>query len=141
MASSVPDGVYSICLPNSQDCITDTGEGRWLNLMQKGYLGPDAHKIIVKYIAERGGYYLQFEKSKKYITFDGEPSMNNKLLDGDKPRYFKITAHEYYPDLFVIAVAENKEYHLGMALERIFPPWVAMQNMEAAQPWHFASVY
>ncbi|QRV81690.1 hypothetical protein RhiJN_09705 [Ceratobasidium sp. AG-Ba] len=140
MGLPVPDGVYSCELPNGV-CITDSGEGRWLNLMPPNSLGRDAHKIIVKYNLDRGAYSLQFEKSKSYLTFDGVPSNNNKLLPGDKPRYFTITPHEYEKDKFVIGIKENKEDHLGMARELIYPPWVAMNNMQVAQAWHLASVY
>ncbi|KAG9120730.1 hypothetical protein FRC07_003651 [Ceratobasidium sp. 392] len=138
MANPVPDGVYSISLSSGgAGSITDTGEGRYLSLLPHGALGDDADKINVAYKPEKGAYSLQFAKSGKYLTWLDEPRMNNKLVTGDKPRYFKIAKHEYYEDLFIISVAEDKQYHLAMALERIFPPWVALNNYPDKQPWGF----
>ncbi|QRW10447.1 hypothetical protein RhiLY_09446 [Ceratobasidium sp. AG-Ba] len=67
--------------------------------------------------------------------------MNNNLLTGNKPRYFHIEQHPYYGDMFVIRLVENKDYSLAMALERIFPPWVAMNNFPDTQAWDFKGVY
>ncbi|QRW10446.1 hypothetical protein RhiLY_09445 [Ceratobasidium sp. AG-Ba] len=119
-----------------QGSITDPGEDRWIPLLPHGSLGADADKIAVKFNVEKG-YTFQFTKSKKYITFDGPPSINNKLLDGDKPRYFKIEQHPYQLDCYAIKVAEDKNFHLGLAMERIFPPWIAMSNFPEKQPWKF----
>ncbi|KAB5591456.1 hypothetical protein CTheo_5101 [Ceratobasidium theobromae] len=137
MHHKIPDGVYSIELPHGNSAITDSGEGHWLNLMHPGDLGKDADKIEVKYNDSHGAYSFKFKASKKYITFNGQPSMNNKLLTGDKPRYFKIAQHEQYPEQYVIYVAENIHYHLAIALERIYPPWVAMELTPEKQPWDF----
>ncbi|KAG8707089.1 hypothetical protein FRC09_002033 [Ceratobasidium sp. 395] len=135
--TNIPDGCYFIQLPNSETAITDPGEGRYLHLLPHGTLGPDADKILVKHNDDKGAYSLQFEKSKKYLTYLNDPSMNNKLVDGDKPRYFKIAKHPYYPDQYVICAAEDKNYHVGMAMERIFPPWVALSALPETQPWSF----
>ncbi|QRV96125.1 hypothetical protein RhiJN_24143 [Ceratobasidium sp. AG-Ba] len=137
----VPDGIYCIQVPYEGGGITDVGEGRWLEFLPKGNLGPDAHKVVVKYNMDKNAYSFQFEKSKKFITYGNEPSMNNKLVLGDKPRYFTIRPHEYETDQFVIGVAEKKEYNVAMALERIYPPWVAMSNFSPPQPWHIAGIY
>ncbi|KAG8708610.1 hypothetical protein FRC09_001141 [Ceratobasidium sp. 395] len=139
--TAVPDGVYAIQLPNSDTAITDPGEGRYLHLLPHGALGQDADKIKVNYNGDKGAYSLQFEKSKKYLSYTDVPAMNNKLIDGDKPRYFKITKHDYYPDQFVITAAEDKNYHVGMALERIYPPWVALSSFPEKQPWSFKGAY
>ncbi|CAE6445587.1 unnamed protein product [Rhizoctonia solani] len=135
--SHIGDGVYSITIPFGPGCITDPGEGRWVPLVPSGSLGSDADKIRVVFNQDRGAYSLQFEKSKKYITFGGEPSMNNKLLTGDKPRYFKIEQHPYGPGQYAIKAAENKNFHLGLAMERVFPPWVAMTSLPEQQQWEF----
>ncbi|CAE6461115.1 unnamed protein product [Rhizoctonia solani] len=135
--AAIPDGVYKIQLPHGNSFITDPGEGRFLHLLPDEALGKNADKIKVTYNSERGAYSLQFEKSKKYLTFEREPSRNNKLVDGDKPRYFKIDKHSYYADHYAIYVAEDRQFHLGMAMERIYPPWVAMQNFPDIQPWKF----
>ncbi|KAG9082631.1 hypothetical protein FS749_006704 [Ceratobasidium sp. UAMH 11750] len=141
MASPVPDGIYSISLPFNGGAITDPGEGRYLLLLKPDSLGPHAHKIKVVYKHEKGAYTLQFEHSKEYLTWDGVPSQNNKLLTGDKPRYFKITQHHYETDKFVISTAEDKFFHVGVALERIFPPWVALSNFPEKQAWAFEGIY
>ncbi|KAG9086942.1 hypothetical protein FS749_003269 [Ceratobasidium sp. UAMH 11750] len=141
MVNSIPDGIYTIELPFGQGAITDTGEGRYLNLLPHGSLGPDADKISAVYKAERGGYALQFEKSKKYLTWVEALRMNTKLVAGDKPRHFQITRHDYQEDMFVISVVEDKQYHVGLALERIVPPWIALSNFPEKQAWAFKSVY
>jgi len=128
---------YSIELPFGGGNITDTGEGRYLNLLPQGSLGPDAHKIKVVYNSDKGGYAFQFANSGKYLTWINEPSMNNKLVTGDKPRYFRITPHEYEKDKYTISIVEAKEYHLGPALERIYPPWVALLAFPERQAWAF----
>ncbi|CEL62831.1 hypothetical protein RSOLAG1IB_12581 [Rhizoctonia solani AG-1 IB] len=135
--SQIADGVYTISLPHGDSRITDPGEGRWLNLLPGGSLGKDADKIRIKFNGDRGGYSLQFEKSGKYFTFEGSPFPNNKLLDGDKPRYFKIQKHEFYPDMYAINLSEDKNFHIAMAMERIYPPWVAMNSFPEMQPWKF----
>ncbi|KAL8243843.1 hypothetical protein R6Q59_010101 [Mikania micrantha] len=134
--SDISEGVYAIQLPNSDTCITDPGEGRYLNVLPKGSFGPDAYKIRVR--KESGGVYsLQFTASKKFITYNSDAGMNNKLVDGDKPKLFKIQKHEYYPDTWVITAAENQTYHVGLALERIYPPWVALSSFPERQAWSF----
>ncbi|QRW10444.1 hypothetical protein RhiLY_09443 [Ceratobasidium sp. AG-Ba] len=120
--------------------VTDPGEGRWVPLLPRDTLGPDADKIELTFNIDKGGYSLKFKKSQKYLTFDGPPSINNKLLDGDKPRYFKIEQHSYDSDRYAIYVAEDKKFHLGLAMERIFPPWVAMNNFPEVQPWEIKRV-
>ncbi|EUC61421.1 transmembrane protein, putative [Rhizoctonia solani AG-3 Rhs1AP] len=127
--SRIEDGVYIISVPFGPGCITDPGEGRWVPLVPHNALGKDADKIIIQYNHDRGAFSLQFENSKKYITFDGIPSVNNKLKDGEKPRYFKIERHEFASDKYAICVAENKHFHVGMAMERVFPPWIAMSGL------------
>ncbi|KAG8738962.1 hypothetical protein FRC12_016470 [Ceratobasidium sp. 428] len=141
MANPVPDGVYSIQLPFGGSSITDTGEGRYISLLPPGELGEDADKIQVAYKHEKGAYSFRFEKSKKYLTWEGDLRMNTKLIDGDKPRYFRITKHDFQEDGFTIIAAEDKQYHVGLALERIFPPWVALSNFPEKQPWLFKGVY
>ncbi|CCO36410.1 hypothetical protein RSOLAG1IB_11654 [Rhizoctonia solani AG-1 IB] len=136
----INDGVYTISIPFGPGCITDPGEGRWVPLVPHGSLGPDADKILVRFNPDRGAYSLQFEKSKKYLTFEREPFPNNKLLDGDKPRYFKIEQHPYAPDQYMILVAEQSNYNIGPAMERIFPPWVAMGSSPQAQQWEFKKI-
>ncbi|CAE6461104.1 unnamed protein product [Rhizoctonia solani] len=138
--STVPDGVYSLELPFEQGSITDTGHGRWINILQPGSLGPDAHKVKVTYNKDKGAYTLQFEKSKLYITYEQEPRVNNKLIPGDKPRYFQIKPHDYDEDKYVIIVAEDKKFHVGLAMERIYPPWVAMTNFPEKQAWAFRKI-
>ncbi|KAG8685088.1 hypothetical protein FRC11_011147 [Ceratobasidium sp. 423] len=133
--STIPDGVYIISVPMGPGCITDPGEGRWVPLVPHNSLGKDADKIKIKYNHDQGAYSLQFEKSGKYLTFEGMPRMNNKLLDGDKPRYFKIDQHPYGPDQYAIKVAENKFFHVGLAMERVYPPWIAMTNLPEVQQW------
>ncbi|CAE6426308.1 unnamed protein product [Rhizoctonia solani] len=133
--SKIEDGVYIISVPMGPGCITDPGEGRWVPLVPHKSLGKDADKIKIKYNQDKGAYSLQFEKSGKYLTFEGSPSINNKLLDGDKPRYFKIAQHPYASDQYVIKVAEDPTYHIGIAMERIFPPWIAMTNLPEMQQW------
>ncbi|KAB5591458.1 hypothetical protein CTheo_5103 [Ceratobasidium theobromae] len=135
MHNKISDGVYSIQLPHGSSAITDPGEGRWLNLMHPGELGKDADKIEVRFNQERGAYSFKFAASKKYITYEGEPSTNNKLCTGDKPRYFRIVQHEYYPEQYVIYTVENMHFHFAIAFERIFPPWVAMISGSDKQPW------
>lgn len=116
--SVIPDGTYSIELPFGNGAITDPGEGRFLNILPQGSLGPDAHKVSwliwstgaiiivlalqikIAYKSDKGGYALQFVKSGKYLTWNDEPSMNNKLVTGDKPRYFRITPHDYERDKY-----------------------------------------
>ncbi|CAE6484085.1 unnamed protein product [Rhizoctonia solani] len=133
--SKIEDGVYIISVPMGPGCITDPGEGRWVPLVPHNSLGKDADKIRIKYNHDQGAYSLQFEKSGKYLTFDGLPAMNNKLLDGDKPRYFKIEQHPYSPDQYAIKVAENRAFHIGLAMERVFPPWIAMTSLPEMQQW------
>ncbi|KAG8708609.1 hypothetical protein FRC09_001140 [Ceratobasidium sp. 395] len=141
MANPVPDGVYSIQLPFGGGSITDAGEGRYLNLLDPGTLGPDAHKIKAYYKDDKGAYSLQFEKSGKYLTWADETlHMNTKLVVGDKPRYFKIAKHQFEEDKFSISAADDKQYHVGLALERIYPPWVALLNFPEKQPWAFNKV-
>ncbi|KAG8738655.1 hypothetical protein FRC11_001214, partial [Ceratobasidium sp. 423] len=123
MKSTIADGVYSLELPFEQGCICDTGEGRWVNILQPGSLGPDAHKVKVTHNKEKGAYSLQFEKSKLYITFDGLPKINNKLIPGHKPRYFRIEPHDYDEGKYVIIVAEAKQFHIGLSMDQIVPPW------------------
>ncbi|KAF8600445.1 hypothetical protein BDV93DRAFT_525452 [Ceratobasidium sp. AG-I] len=135
--ATIPDGTYCIELPMGGPSITDSGEGRYLNLLPQGSLGPDAHKINIVYNSSQGAYAFKFAASGKCLTFLGEPGMNNKLVTGDKPRYFKISKHEYEQDKYTISVAEGKEFHIGMALERIFPPWVAMLSFPEKQAWSF----
>ncbi|KAG8751316.1 hypothetical protein FRC12_012509 [Ceratobasidium sp. 428] len=137
MANPVPDGTYSIELPFDGGCITDPGEGRFLHLLPHGVLGEDADKINVLYKPEKGCYIFQFAKSKKYLTWEGDLKTNTKLIDGDKPSCFKITKHNYEEDKFTISAAEDKQYHVGPALERIYPPWVAMLNFPEKQAWAF----
>ncbi|KAJ1301167.1 hypothetical protein OPQ81_003578 [Rhizoctonia solani] len=138
--SNIENGVYIFSVPMGQGCITDPGEGRFLHLLPHGALGEDADKIRVNYNQDKGAYSLQFEKSKKYLSFLGEPSMNNKLVPDDKPRYFKIERHPYYPDMHVVKIAEDKSFHVGMALERIFPPWIAMTKLPEMQPWEVKQI-
>ncbi|CAE6498810.1 unnamed protein product [Rhizoctonia solani] len=133
--SRIEDGLYVIGLPFGESYITDPGEGRFLPLLPTGNLGKDANKIKLQYKEDKGAYSLQFEKSGKYLTFEGPPSINNKLLDGDKPRYFKIEAHPYAQGQYAIKVAEDKKFHIGLAMERIFPPWVAMNSFPEVQSW------
>ncbi|QRV96127.1 hypothetical protein RhiJN_24145 [Ceratobasidium sp. AG-Ba] len=140
MGLPVPDGIYSIQLPHNEACITDCGQGGWLSLLEKGKRG-DAHKIEVIYNIDKGAYSLRFEESKKYLTFQGAPSMDNKLFPSDKPRYFIIKPHEYEKDKFAIGVAEHKMFHIATAAEHIYPPVVAMNDMLQKQAWHFVSVY
>ncbi|KDN47617.1 hypothetical protein RSAG8_03407, partial [Rhizoctonia solani AG-8 WAC10335] len=110
---TIDDGVYSLELPFEQGCISDTGVGRYINILQPGSLGPDAHKVKVTYNKEKGAYTLQFEKSKLYITFEDEPRVNNKLLPGNKPRYFRIEPHDYDEGNYVIIVSEPNNSTLG----------------------------
>ncbi|KAF8752394.1 hypothetical protein RhiXN_11052 [Rhizoctonia solani] len=139
--STIKDGVYLFALPNSSgSCISDPGEGRYLPLLPPGAIDEDAHKIVVKWNEERGGYSLQFKKSGKYLAFEGPPGINNKLLDGDKPRYFKITEHVYDSEKYAITVSEDTKYHIGLAMERIFPPWVAMSSFPEVQAWDIKKV-
>ncbi|CAE6411121.1 hypothetical protein ACGC1H_006416 [Rhizoctonia solani] len=138
--SKIEDGVYIISVPMGPGCITDPGEGRWVPLAPHKSLGKDADKIRIKYSHDKGAYSFQFEKSQKYLTFEGMPSMNNKLLDGDKPRYFKIEEHPYHPDMHAIKIAENKNFHVGLAMERILPPWIAMSNLPEIQQWEIKKV-
>ncbi|KEP47090.1 hypothetical protein V565_168650 [Rhizoctonia solani 123E] len=114
-------------------CITDPGEGRWVPLVPHKSLGKDADKA-------HSAYSFQFEKSEKYLTFEGMPSMNNKLLDGDKPRYFKIEEHPYHPDMHAIKIAENKSFHVGLAMEHILPPWIAMSSLPDMQQWKIKKI-
>ncbi|KAG8700503.1 hypothetical protein FRC11_012876, partial [Ceratobasidium sp. 423] len=100
-------------------------------------LGPEAHKVKVVYHKDKGAYSLQFEKSKEYIGYEGEPEMNKKLIDSDKPRYFKLQPHEYQHGKYVIVPVENKAFHVGLAMERIFPPWVALSSLPEKQAWAF----
>ncbi|CAE6411133.1 unnamed protein product [Rhizoctonia solani] len=137
---AINDGVYSLELPFEQGCISDTGSGRYINVLQPGSLGPDAHKVKVTYNKEKGAYTLQFEKSKLYVTFEDEPRVNNKLLPGNKPRYFRIEPHEYDEGKYVIVVAEAKIFHIGLSMERISPPWVAMTNFPEKQSWAFRKI-
>ncbi|CAE6431298.1 unnamed protein product [Rhizoctonia solani] len=140
MKSNISDGVYSLELPFEQGCICDTGEGRWVNVLQPGSLGPDAHKVKVTYHKDKGAYSLQFEKSELYLTFDGMPTINNKLIPGHKPRYFRIEPHDYDEDKHTIIVDEDKHFHIGLAMERVFPPFVAMNNLSAKQSWAFRKI-
>ena len=43
----IPDGIYSIEVPFGGGAITDTGEGRYCNLLPPGALGPDANKVNI----------------------------------------------------------------------------------------------
>ncbi|CAE6498880.1 unnamed protein product [Rhizoctonia solani] len=138
--STIKDGVYALELPFEQGSMTDTGDGRWISILQPGSLGPDAHKVKVVYNKDKGAYTLQFEKSELYITFEGKPMINNKLTPGDKPRYFQIKPHQYEEDKYIIIVAEDKKFHIGLAMERIFPPWVAMNDFPEKQAWLFRKV-
>ncbi|KAF8600780.1 hypothetical protein BDV93DRAFT_510631 [Ceratobasidium sp. AG-I] len=126
----------SIRTSYGQGSVTDPGEGRFLHVLPHGALGEDADKIAIKYNADRGAYSLKFTKSGKFLTHADEPLHPNiKMVDGDKPAYFKITPHEYEKDKFCISHADNREYHVGLAMERIFPPWVALSNFPERQPW------
>ncbi|KAF8688603.1 hypothetical protein RHS03_09616, partial [Rhizoctonia solani] len=154
--STIKDGIYALELPFEQGSMTDTGDGRWISILQPGSLGPDAHKVKVVYNKDKGAYTLQFEKSELYITFEGKPMINNKLTPGDKPRYFQIKPHQYEEDKYMyvsgmprqnlslhadsIIVAEDKKFHIGLAMERIFPPWVAMNDFPEKQAWLFRKV-
>ncbi|CUA73470.1 hypothetical protein RSOLAG22IIIB_10829 [Rhizoctonia solani] len=133
--SKIEDGVYIISIPFGPGCITDPGEGRWVPLVPHNSLGKDADRVKIAYSEERGAYSIQFEKSGKYVAYNGAPTMNNKLLDGDKPCYFKIEKHEYSPEQYAIKVAENKTFHVGLAMERVYPPWVAMTSLPEVQQW------
>ncbi|CAE6411109.1 hypothetical protein ACGC1H_006415 [Rhizoctonia solani] len=133
--SRIEDGVYIISVPFGPGCITDPGEGRWVPLVPHGALGDKSDRIRIQYNHDRGAFSLQFEKSKKFMSFEGMPSMNNKLLDADKPRYFKIERHEYAPEQYAIYVAEHKAFHIGLAMERVYPPWIAMTSLPEVQQW------
>ncbi|CEL54986.1 hypothetical protein RSOLAG1IB_07479 [Rhizoctonia solani AG-1 IB] len=56
--STISDGVYSLELPFEQGSLTDTGHGRWINILQPGSLGPDAHKVKVTHNKDKGAYTL-----------------------------------------------------------------------------------
>ncbi|CUA77382.1 hypothetical protein RSOLAG22IIIB_12716 [Rhizoctonia solani] len=135
--SKIEDGVYIISVSIRPGCITDPGEGRWVPLVPHKSLGKDADRIKIKYSEDQGAYSLQFEKSGKYLTFEGLPALSNKLLDGDKPRYFKNEQQPYGPDKYAnsvanslltvglcsIKVAENKFFRIVLAMERVIPLW------------------
>ncbi|QRW10450.1 hypothetical protein RhiLY_09449 [Ceratobasidium sp. AG-Ba] len=140
MPLPVPDGIYCIKLPHSDSCISDPGQNHYLHLVPRDEDG-DAHKIEVQYKAERNGYVFRFEKSQKFLTWEDVPSKNTKLVPGDKPRYFTIKPHSDEKDFFAIGIVESKEFHVGMAKERIFPAWVALSDSDAVQPWRFEGVY
>lgn len=134
--ATIPDGLYSISLPFGGGDITNAGEGRILSLLPRGSLGPDASKISVKYVTGKG-YTFLFPNPGTYVSYDGEPRMNNKLMPTTTTRYFNIEKHEYDEGKFVILVADNKDFSVAPALERIYPPWVAMVAFPEKQPWVF----
>ncbi|KAI4190744.1 MAG: hypothetical protein L6R41_000606 [Letrouitia leprolyta] len=98
--ATIPDGLYSISLPFGAGDITDAGQGRFLNLLPRGALGPDASKINVKYVADKG-YTFQFSGSGSFISYEGAPRMNNKLMPTSSTRYFDIQKHDYEEDKFM----------------------------------------
>ncbi|KAK4690516.1 hypothetical protein P7C71_g6292, partial [Lecanoromycetidae sp. Uapishka_2] len=85
----IADGTYSIELPYDGGAITDVGEGRFLNLLSPGTLGPDVHKIDVSYDSSKG-YSFKFSTSGKFVTYNGDVQMNNKLIRSDTPRYYIV---------------------------------------------------
>ncbi|KDN47618.1 hypothetical protein RSAG8_03408, partial [Rhizoctonia solani AG-8 WAC10335] len=59
-------------------------------------------------------------------------------MDSHKARYFKIEQHPY--GQWAIKIAENLYYHVGIATERIIPPWVAMTSHDEVQQWEIKKI-
>ncbi|MFI9271186.1 hypothetical protein ACIGXM_10805 [Kitasatospora sp. NPDC052896] len=134
----IPDGLYTIGFPDCPSYLTAMASDRPAVLLP---LEPDLYRQqqwTVRRERPSGAYVLHNRATATYLRAD-EAATNQKVVCAALPAAWRISGDE---DKYVITFdadeqgdQEGQALTLGMALERIYPPMVALQPALDPQPW------